>query len=73
MKYTVHVTFRKEFIEVTDAAIRVGVRAVPEKGKANEAVLRSIARHFNIPLLCVRLVSGKTSRRKVIEVLRHTR
>ena len=69
MKYAVHVTFRKDFIEVAGDVIHVGVQARPEKGRANEAVLRKIAKYFKVPVSCIRIVSGKPSRRKVIEVL----
>ena len=68
MRYTVHVTFRKDFIEVAGNAIAVGVRARPEKGKANKAVLRKVAGYFKVPVSRVCIVWGRASRRKVIEI-----
>jgi uncharacterized protein YggU (UPF0235/DUF167 family) len=52
----------------TDAAgeryLKARVRAVPEDGKANKALIELIARRFGVAKSCVRLVSGETSRKK---------
>jgi uncharacterized protein YggU (UPF0235/DUF167 family) len=45
-------------------ALRVAVRAAPEGGKANEAVIRLLAREWGIPRRSLRLVSGAGDRRK---------
>ncbi|GAA1267890.1 hypothetical protein GCM10009677_20450 [Sphaerisporangium rubeum] len=47
--------------------VRVGARAVD--GKATEAALRAVAAAFGVRRGDVRLVSGATSRDKVIEIL----
>ena len=47
---------------------KVSVKEPPEGGKANEAIARLLAKHFKIPLLAVRLVSGQTSRQKIFEI-----
>jgi hypothetical protein len=46
--------------------LKARVRVVPEKGKANEAVLRLLARTAGVPTSRARLLSGDTSRRKTI-------
>ncbi len=46
--------------------IIVKVRAPPEKGKANKAVVKLLSKHFNAK---VRIVSGEKSREKVIEII----
>ena len=43
----------------------VKVRAPPEKGKANKAVVKLLSKHFNAK---VRIISGEKSREKVIGV-----
>lgn len=68
MKYSVRVKFHKDFVKVEGDTIIVGVMAKPEKGRANEELLKKIARHFKVPLLAVRLVSGAKSKNKVVEV-----
>ena len=68
MKYEVLVKFHKDFVEVKGKKITVGVMSRPEKGKANAEVIEKIARHFGAPKSSVRIVSGVTSKRKVIEI-----
>lgn len=48
--------------------LQVYVTAVPENGKANEAMIRLIAKHFAIAPSHVVLLRGHTSRHKVIEI-----
>lgn len=48
--------------------IKVRCKAVPEKGRANELVIALIAAHYNVPKSSVRIVTGKTSSRKRIEI-----
>jgi uncharacterized protein (TIGR00251 family) len=51
-----------------DGSLRVRVAAPPVDGKANDALLRLLARELGITPNSVRLVSGHTSRRKVVAV-----
>jgi uncharacterized protein YggU (UPF0235/DUF167 family) len=44
------------------------VRAVPEDGKANDALLKLIADKAGVPVSCTRLVSGAKSRLKQVAV-----
>lgn len=43
----------------------VAVREQPEKGRANQAVMKALQKHLHKP---VKLVSGSTSRQKVFTV-----
>jgi len=56
----------------TDAAgarfLRVSVTAAPEKGKANAALIKLLAKHWGVPKSAITIVRGETSRVKVIEV-----
>ena len=44
------------------------VKEPAEKNKANRAVVRVIAEHFNVDKSAVWIVAGKTSRTKIIEI-----
>jgi hypothetical protein len=60
---------RKEGIDgVHDGALRVAVNAPPDKGKANEALIRVLARLMDVPISDVSIMSGHGSRRKRIRV-----
>ncbi len=45
-------------------ALRVVVRAAPEDGKANAAILKLLAGEWRLPRAALRLVSGAGDRRK---------
>ena len=50
------------------AVLRVRVTAVPDKGKANAAVIGMLAKALGVPKSALTLVSGDTARVKTIEV-----
>ena len=68
----VHVTpgSKRTEIDVDPATgtVRVHVSAPADRGAANEAVRKVLADRLNMPRTAVRLVSGATSKRKLIEV-----
>jgi hypothetical protein len=54
---------------VHGAALKVAVRAPPEKGRANEEVVAVLAEFFELPPRNIAVVSGETSRQKRVRVL----
>ena len=61
---------REEKIEKNnDGSFTVSVTEPPVKGMANRAIIRVLAKYFNMALSQVRLVSGFSSRQKVFEIL----
>ena len=48
--------------------VRVSVRAVPDKGKANEAVIKLLAKHLGVAKSALSVVSGATDRTKTIAI-----
>lgn len=66
---TVKTRAREERVESIDAShLVVMVKALPVEGRANEAVVRALARHLGVAKTQLRLVSGATSKSKVLEV-----
>lgn len=49
-------------------ALKVKVRAQPEKGKANKAVIQLLFKTLNIPKNSVVVVFGATSSNKIVEI-----
>jgi len=47
---------------------KVRVAAAPERGKANDAVLELLAETLAVPRASVTLVSGGSSRNKIVEL-----
>jgi uncharacterized protein len=48
--------------------LKVAVRAVPEGGRANEALLRLLGRSWGVPRRDLSIVRGFTSRDKVVAI-----
>lgn len=62
---------RDEVVGVRNGALMVKVTAVPEKGKANAAVVALLAKQIGIPKSALELVSGETVRNKVFRLVSH--
>ncbi len=60
---------RDEVVGMRDGVLVVRVTAAPVDGAANQALVRLLAREFKVPRTGVRLVSGATSRTKIVEVI----
>ena len=50
--------------------LKACVTAVAEKGKANEALIKLLAKYFSIPKSNITLLRGETSRVKTFEIQR---
>jgi len=48
--------------------LKVRVTASAERGKANAAIETIVAEELGVPRACARVVAGKTSPRKVLEI-----
>ena len=51
-----------------DGALKVKVAAVPEKGRANDELCEVLARHFDVGVRDVEVISGLTSTRKRVRI-----
>ena len=51
-----------------DGILKVYIKAAPDKGKANKALIALIARTYKVKKSDVSIVTGQTSRNKVVEV-----
>lgn len=51
-----------------EGTLRVRVQAPPVDGAANTALVRVLASALGVPPSSIRIVSGATARRKVVEV-----
>ena len=61
---------KEEKVEKIDEAnFVVWVKEPPKNGKANKAIAKALALHFNVAPSRVNLVSGFSSKKKVFEIL----
>lgn len=59
---------RDGLVGVHGDALKLAVRAAPEKGRATEAVLRLLAEALDLPAQQVALVAGGASRDKIVSI-----
>ena len=71
MKYHVKVTANSNNEDVSHDGdmLLVRVKSPPIEGKANKAVIKLLAKYFQVPQNSVKIVSGHKGRNKVVEIL----
>lgn len=68
MIYKVQVFFNKEFFEIEDNNIRIGINTKPIKGQANKEVIKKISKELKISQNFISIVSGQKDRAKIIVI-----
>ena len=48
--------------------LKIKTTKAPEKGEANKAVIAILAKHFNTAKSNINIISGQTSRTKMVEI-----
>lgn len=60
---------RTEFAgQMADGTLKLKLKAVPEDGKANAALIAFLAAHYGVPASAVQLLAGATSQRKLVRI-----
>jgi uncharacterized protein len=54
--------------KISDIFYEVAVKEPPSGGRANAAVRETLAEHFGVSYLKVKIISGWTSRQKILEI-----
>lgn len=63
---------KEEKIEqIAEGQFLVSVKEPPIQGRANEAIIRVLAEYFGVSKLEIKIISGWTSKQKIIEVPAH--
>lgn len=61
---------KEEKVEkISEKEYRVSVKEPAKEGRANWAIERVLADYFGVAVARVRIISGKTSRAKILELL----
>lgn len=60
---------RHEKVEEIEAGVlKVSVKSPPSEGKANEAVIAVLAKHFGVSKSAVTLLHGAKGKKKLVEI-----
>lgn len=71
MKLNINVIPRSsetKIVEQNDNFLKIKIKSAPEKGKANDELIKFLAKHFKISKSKVNIIKGKTSRNKIVEI-----
>lgn len=71
MRYIVTVkpgTSQEKIIQTADGELIVYLRAKPHDGEANNALIKALAKYFNVPKTSIKITHGHKSRVKTIEI-----
>jgi uncharacterized protein (TIGR00251 family) len=69
VRYSVSVRFSsEEKLTVSGSEITISLKSAPERGRANAELMKRLSKHFNVDRGRIRIVSGFSSRKKVVEV-----
>lgn len=60
---------KEEVIKINETHYKIFVKEPAEKGKANTEIIKVLASYLNISPSKILLISGLTSKEKVIEIL----
>ncbi|QQS31976.1 MAG: YggU family protein [Acidobacteriota bacterium] len=59
---------RSEVVGMQDGVLRVRIAAPPVDGAANEELIRVLAKHFSTRKSSIEIVSGETSKNKIVRI-----
>jgi len=54
--------------KIDDSHFDIAVKESPKEGRANQAIIKALAKYLNIPRASIKLKSGTTSKTKIFEV-----
>lgn len=69
MIYKVQVEFSKDFLEIKEDQITIGIKSKPVKGEANKEIIKKLAKYFGVSSSLVKIKTGHKSQQKIIEIL----
>ena len=59
---------RERIEEILDEELKVYLTCVPEKGKANQKLIKLLSKHFAVAKSDIKIITGEKSHNKIIEI-----
>ena len=61
---------KNEVVDILDDnTVKIRIKAVPEKGKANKELIKFLSKELDLPKERVQIISGKTDSVKLIKIV----
>jgi uncharacterized protein (TIGR00251 family) len=58
----------KKLIKIDETHYSISINSLPEKGKANKEILKTLAKYFDIAISKIKILTGEKSKEKIIEI-----
>lgn len=71
MRYQITVkpnSSQEKIVKTGDDELTVYLRAKPHDGEANKALIKLLAKHFDVPKTSIKIIRGTNSRVKTVEL-----
>ncbi len=59
---------REKIEKISKQEYKIWVTVPPEKGKANQVVIKILSQYFQKPKSLIRIIGGKSSRQKIVDI-----
>jgi uncharacterized protein len=59
---------KNEIVEMPDKSLKIKLTAAPVDGEANKKLIALLAEHFDVAKSKIKIVSGLTSKNKIVEI-----
>jgi uncharacterized protein YggU (UPF0235/DUF167 family) len=66
--YEITVKFQKNYLEILENQISIGIESKPVKEEANKEIIKKLSKHFQISPSKILIKSGHKSKRKIVEI-----
>ena len=66
--YEVNVEFNKEFLNIKENQITIGIKSKSIKGEANKEIIKKLAKYFRVSTSLIQIKSGHKSKQKIIQI-----
>ncbi|MDD5433236.1 MAG: DUF167 domain-containing protein [Candidatus Pacebacteria bacterium] len=58
----------EKVMKIGEDSFEVYVKALPEKGKANKAVVKALAKYLKVSRDNIKIIAGKATKQKILEM-----
>ena len=59
---------KDEQVAAEGNVLKIRLKASPEKGKANQALISFLAKEYGVAPSSIKIIKGKTNRNKIVEI-----
>jgi len=60
---------KNEVVQISEGEYKVKLTAAPVDGKANEALIDILSKHFRVAKSMIEIVGGKSTKTKIVDIL----